>query len=47
MSRHTSQRTSLAKSNRKKQFDSTIAIRTPGQQQFAQIILRILRRILR
>jgi prephenate dehydrogenase len=48
MSRRSSQKkTPRTKITRKKSFDSTLAIHTPGQQQFAQIILRILRRIVR
>jgi len=47
MSRRTSQKASRRPVKRKKTFESSMAIHTPGQQQFAQIILRILRRIVR
>ncbi len=45
--RSSQKKTSRTKNTHKKSFDSTLTIHTPGQQQFAQIILRILRRILR
>ncbi len=47
MSRRTSQKASRRPVKRKKTFESSMTLHTPGQQQFAQIILRILRRIVR
>jgi len=47
MSKRAFKSPSRNKNNRKKKFDSALVIHTPGQQQFAQIILRILRRIVR
>jgi len=47
MSRRTSQKASRRPVKQKKTFESSMTLHTPGQQQFAQIILRILRRIVR